>query len=189
MARSLRFIGCLVVAAVLVAGCTSSGGTMPPAPSGPAHPHSASGAPGAENQASAASERCGFASMALVTKAFGAVGVTESVGRTPLGRATCRFAMRRSNVGAGGYVTLTHTPNTSARSFRGIQAAMAGARPLAGVADRAFYVPGTTTLHFQKTSVTVAITATLRVPGSRQTKPAVVRADLVTLARLVAAQM
>jgi hypothetical protein len=176
--------------ALAAAACTSSGGRMPPAPSGPAHPHSASIGLGAENQTSAAAgERCAFASQALVVKAFRATSVTETVGRSPLGRPTCTFTMGHTNAGAAGVVTLTQTTNAGAHALSRMQASTAGARALSGVADHAFFTARTTTLQFQKKSVIVALAANVRVPGSAPAQPSVVRKDLIRLARLVAAQM
>jgi len=134
---------------------------MRSSPPGSAGPRSTSVGPAVEQPSNPAAERCLIVSAGLVGQAFGADSVMETVGTTPLGRPQCTFTMRKTNAGPGGQVTAVRTTHSSARAFRQIQAANSGANPVPRLGDRAFYVPRTSTVQFQRGSTIIMIATPL----------------------------
>jgi hypothetical protein len=187
--RSSAIASLVGIAAVTIAGCTSS--SNPPSATGsptfPVRSTSVSPSAGAEQTTSAVSEKCRITSTADVARHFRASKVSEVVGTTGIGNPMCRFTLGSSNVGVPGNVTVAAAKGTSLATFRRAQHATAGAESIAHVGDRAYYLPGTATLHLIKGGNHVVLQASLKVPGSATPKPKVLRADLVGLGRSIAA--
>jgi hypothetical protein len=170
---------------LLATACTSSGETFRPDPSATvaiAIHSSDVPVPGAEAVTSAAADTCRIVSGPAVTHRFGGTVTTETASTSAIGNPLCTFTLRRSNLGHPGVITVT--------TLAGRRGAYDRARAradhrvdLAGVGNRAFYVARTGTLEILNGQALVVIHAVFRVPGSRSSSPARLKADLTELAR------
>lgn len=184
-------------AALALTACTSDGKKSPGASGGSGQ--STSGAPGngtvsgsaspggVEGVTGTASATCKFASAAQISAAFGGPVSSQSPGVSGTGVPICRFVLSASNVGPPGSVTVTSNSKASSSVFDQSKQANPGAEAVTGLADDAFYLPATSTLQLLKGKTIVIVSATIRVPGSAQTKPDLLKADIIAFGKAVAA--
>ena len=168
--------------------------TKAPAPSGSHNgsprPSPASTSPGgAEGATEGAVGECKITSSETVASAYGGEVGSETAGTSGIGNPICQFSLTRSNAAAPGHVSITLNASMSATAFANLKKQAQGAVTVQGVADNAFYVPGTATMQFIKGRTAVVIQADLRLPHGMPPMPTQVRADTAALARLIAADL
>jgi hypothetical protein len=112
----------------------------------------------------------------------------ESSGTSGIGNPLCRFTIANTDGGAPGRISITLNASIKPATFATVKKQSAGASPVSGIGDDAFYT-ATGTLQFIKGYSVVVIQAALAVPGGAPPKPSQMKADTITLARTIAADL
>lgn len=147
------------------------------------------GASGAEGATPVTGAPCRITSPTDVAAAFGGKVGPSTAGTSGIGNPICRFTLTKSNAGVPGTVSVTVDTKSSAKTFAQVKKSQPGAVSVGGVGDSAFYVASTGTLQFIKGSQAAVLQAVLRAPGGPAPSAARVKADVISLARTVAASM
>jgi hypothetical protein len=132
----------------------------------------------------AARDTCKITGAATVRSAFGGSVLTETSGVSGTGSTTCRFAVRGTNVGTSVTLQMSLTTRESGEVFARVKAQPA-TRSVSGVGRDAFYVSRSRTLQFIVHRTVVAMSVT---PGAGHLSSSRLRADLIALGKVVAAQ-
>jgi hypothetical protein len=135
----------------------------------------------------AARDTCKITGAAAVSRAFGGSVLTETSGVSGTGSTTCRFAVRATNVGTSVTLQMSLTTRESADVFARVKAQPA-TQNVNGVGRDAFYVPRSRTLQFIVHRTVVAMSATAGAGHLSSTRATRLRADLIALGKVVAAQ-
>jgi hypothetical protein len=143
---------------------------------------------GGEGATAKATGQCKITGGPDVAAAFGGRVDTVSGSTSGTGNPLCRITLTDSNAGAPGVVTLSLTASANRATFAQVQRSMHG-QAVAGVGDRAFYLLSAETLQFLSGHTAVTLQADIQVPGQHTPSPERVKADLVTLAKRIAASL
>lgn len=137
----------------------------------------------------APSSPCSLATVAQVKAAFGGTVGAGKVDNSIPGAPTCHFQVKHSNVGLSGEAVVFITPGQSAATFRIAKKEVPGAVSVSGVGTAAFYNPHTTAIELLKGSTVANAQGIFLNPGGPQPNAAKLKADVIALAKAVAAHI
>lgn len=165
-------------------GSTSAHSSRSGSPSGT----SSSAAPPAQSSAievPAPNQICKIVSAEAVGSAFHARVRSQSSSVGGTGSQLCHFGLAAGNVRAPGTLSIASAQG-SAKSFSSGKAGTKDAQSVPGVGDDAYYAPSRTTIAVRGGNSVVVIEAAMGAPGAPRPDAARLKADLVTLARVIA---
>ncbi|MEA2588830.1 MAG: hypothetical protein QOH66_1757 [Actinomycetota bacterium] len=177
------------VAVVLsgLAACSSSSpsasSTRPPAGGSAAPTATATSAP-------SGSDVCANVPTSTVTASFGGSASVAQAGPF-LGNPACIYAVRGSNLGVDGVVQIAHmviwkAPNYEVAKATGLTG---GDVVVTGVGDDAYYDPNSTGIVFHKGDTVYFVLAQFKAPVGVVLDAAKMKADVIALAKAVAATL
>jgi hypothetical protein len=181
-------------AAVALLGLAACSSTSPSAsPTGP--PAGGSAAPTATVTSTArapgtGSDVCTRVSTSTVTASFG--GSATVFQSTPfLGNPACAYSVKASNLGVDGVIQVANMIIWKAQNYQTAKdtGLSSGDVAVAGVGDDAYYDPNTTGLVFRKGDTVYFVLAQFKAPVGVVLDAARMKADVIALAKAVAATL
>ena len=136
-------------------------------------------------QAAAPSNPCKLATVAQVKAAFGGTVSPGKVDNTLPG-GTCKFHVKKSNLGIDGDAIVFVTPGQSAATYKIAAKEVPGAVKVTGVGDAAFYNPHTTSVELLKGNTVASAQGVFVNFGGPSVSAAKIKADVIVLAKAVA---
>lgn len=148
-------------------------------------------AAGASGLAPAAPLRspCRLATRGEVAGAFGGRVSAGRVDRSVPGIESCRFSVKRSNLGIDGLAVIFIVPGQTAATYRIARSSVPGAAPVSGIGTSAFYNPHTMAVELLKGRVVASAQAIFLNPGGPPISAPRIEADTIALARAVARRL
>jgi hypothetical protein len=132
---------------------------------------------------------CKLATKAQVKAAFGGSVGGGKVDNSIPGAPTCRYSVKKSNLGISGTAVLFITPGQTAATFAVAKKFVPGTVSVPGVGDGAFYNPQTTSVELLKGATVASAQAIFLNPGGPRVSAVKIKADVIALAKAVAANL
>ena len=142
----------------------------------------------ASAQAATPTNPCKLVTVAQVKAAFGG---TVSTGKTnsAAGIATCHFAVKHSNLGASGEAVVFITPGQNAAMFKLAKKEVPGAVSVSGIGNGAFYDAHTGSIELLKGNTVASAQGIFLDADAHPITNAKIKADVIVLAKAVAAHL
>jgi hypothetical protein len=140
-------------------------------------------------QAGSQPSPCSLVTSAQVKAAFGGTVGAGKVDNSIPGSPTCHFTVTHSNLGFNGTAVVFLTPEQTVATFKLARKEVPGAVNASGVGTAAFYNPHTAGVELLKGSTVANAQGIFLNPGGPQPNAAKLKADVIALAKAVAAHL
>jgi hypothetical protein len=136
---------------------------------------------------SAAGDPCKITTSAKVTAALGGSLVTETAGTSGTGAETCHFVLTRTRITPSLAVEMSLTTHESQATFDQVKKAQK-AESISGVGQDAYYRADQHTIGFFVNGTVVTVAAAPTPASLSSSQASALRSDMISLARVIAAQ-
>jgi len=135
------------------------------------------------------SNPCKLVTVAQVKAAFGGSVAAGKVDNSLPSAPVCKFHVKKSNLGIDGDAIVFITPGQSAATYKIAAKSIPGAVKVTGVGNAAFYNPHTTSIELLKGNTVASAQGVFVNFGGPAVNAAKIKADVVVLAKAVAAHL
>ena len=139
--------------------------------------------------AAAPANPCKLVAVAQVRAAFGGTVAAGKVDNSLPSAPVCKFHVKGSNLGIDGDAIVFITPGQSAASYKIAAKSIPGAVKVTGVGNAAFYNPHTTSIELLKGNTVASAQGVFVDFGGPSVNAAKIKADVIVLAKAVAAHL